>query len=434
LNSTLLLPLLLLVPAQDQDQRQVDSYWGQVAEALSQERSVAQVLELDPATAQLIDTLESTRIASLQIQDEESLAAITSALSAMTGLPIVADSAAELAVLDEGVRFDLNWSHPATVSDTLDVLAELSNNVIDWTVRGDAVLVTLPEHAYEPTIFLHPMADLTAVFEPEVMANLILDTVSSDSWDYNGVSLDITGAFLTVVHDRKVQLAIEAFLTDLREFVASLDGPPDFSPIAPQPQADHHRLASIRLTPAFEKTPLADVAAFLQEVTGFNVLVSPQVFKEFNEAETSITLHVPETDAHSLLDLIVSVRPSLSWSVADGLLRFHTAHESQPDVQLALYDVRAIVNPAPEAFPLPANFTSGDEVYEALVLSPDHLGDLVRNAIAHKSWDMDPANSMFTSEYGISVVSQSPRAQAEIRKFLADLQGIAEVMLEVQGR
>ena len=72
--------------------------------------------------------------------------------------------------------------------------------------------------------------------------------------------------------------------------------------------------------------------------------------------------------------------------------------EARPDTGLALYDLRTIVGPAPADLPLPTDFAGGDEVSEALVLSPDRIEDLIRNAIAPESWDMDPANALRTSE------------------------------------
>ena len=444
MNSTLLLPLLLLVPAQDQHRPssreahaprdEAHDYWAQVAERLSEEHSVAQVLELGPVSAQLLEAVDQVHVASLAVHEEESLAAIAGVLSAMTGLPILVDAEAENAVLDEGVLFDIAWSHPASVRVTLDALRELSGGVIAWTVRDGAVLVTTPERAYDPEIFLHPIADLTALFEPEDLATMILENVSPGSWELEGVAIELTGAFLTVVHDRSVQLGTEAFLEDLRAFVATLDGPPDFSPRVLERDSGRARLASVRFTPAFEEAPLADVAAFLQEVSGLNVLVSQRIFDELDDEQTRVTLHLPEMDVHSLLDLIVQLEPALSWSVVDGVLRLRTSEETRPDTGLALYDLRTIVGPAPADLPLPTDFAGGDEVSEALVLSPDRIEELIRNAIAPQSWDMDPANALRITERGVMVVNQSPPVQAEIRALLADLQGIAEVMLEVRGR
>lgn len=433
---TLLLPLLLLTPLQEPDPPQqapepVQSYWERVADDLAEKRSVRQVLALSPRTEQLGERVRSTHVPSFSVEEEESLKALTEALQALTGIPILVDMAAEESVLDEGLTFSLNLTQPYNLSALLDLICEMSGGCVAWTVREGAVLFTTPERALDPQIYLHLIADLTHVFEADDLAHLVMENVSVESWERDGVTLDVTGPFLTVTHDRSVQIRIEDFLADLRAFTDSLKEAPDPTrrPWGASLQSDLERLESVRLAPSFANAPIGTVAAFLQELTGLHFVVSRAVAEDLGEEETQVSLTLPQTDVRTILDLIVELQPELAWSVADGIVRIQTSDECQPGLVLAFHDVRTIVSPAPPECVLHSDFERGDEVYEDLIMDGDYLDSLIRNSIAPESWDRNPQYYLRITDSGILIVNQSPTAQEEICKLLGDLQAIADIML-----
>lgn len=434
---SLLAPVLLLASSQDaltpsaKAQSRAPDYWERVAEELKAHRSVEQVLAPDRATQRMRETLRSSVLPSLHVEDEESLTEIASLMQTMTGIPILVDREAEEAVLDEGLVFSLNLTNPTSLESALNLLGGMTAGQVTWTLRNEAVLLTVPWHAKDATIFLHPIADLTTIFDADQIAYLVSDNVHQGSWENGDVSIEVSGAFLTVIHDRQVQLETEAFLGNLRHFVQTLDSPPDFSPritVTTSP-TEYMRLERVRFTPQFEHAPIHSVAAFFQELTGLNVVVSRQVAEELDEEATLVSLNLPEMSVRSCLDLMTDVQSQLSWTVRDGILHIVTAEEARPAPILALYDVRAIVGPAPPECVLPDDFGEGDEVYESLVVGADFLDSLIRNAIDPESWDQDPRNSIRVTQSGILVVNQSSANQSRIRELLSDLQAIADVML-----
>ena len=433
---TLLLPLLLLTSVQEQDPPPqapdpVQSYWERVADDLAEKRSVRQVLTLSPRTEELSELVRSTHVPSFAVENEESLKSLTESLQTLTGIPILVDMEAEESILDEGLTFSLNLTQHYNLEALLDLICEMSGHCIDWTIREGAVLFTTPDRALDPEIYLHLIADLTHVFEADYLAHMVMENVSVGSWERDGVTLEITGPFLTVTHDRSVQILIEDFFADLRVFTDTLKEAPDPSrrPWGDSLQSDLERLESVRLAPSFSNAPIGTVAAFLQELTGLHFVVSREVREELDEEETQVSLTLPQTDVRTILNLIVQLRPQLAWSVADGIVRIQTSDECRPGAVLAFYDVRTIVSPAPPECVLHGDFERGDEVHEVLIMGEDYLDSLIRNSIAPESWDRNPQNTMRITNTGILIVNQTPTVQEEIRKLLGDLQAIAEIML-----
>jgi hypothetical protein len=58
---------------------------------------------------------------------------------------------------------------------------------------------------------------------------------------------------------------------------------------------------------------LVQVAAFLQDVTGVNFVVSTRVIEDLDEDETMIRLSLPERSVHKILDIIAETRENLRW-------------------------------------------------------------------------------------------------------------------------
>ena len=216
-------------------------------------------------------------------------------------------------------------------------------------------------------------------------------------------------------------------------------------------QAVIERLKQIPVKPDFggtddEGTPLAEIASYLQGLTGVNFVVSPAA-AELDEEETSITLRLGERSVYKLLEIIASADGGMSeelrWKVENGVVKFVTAEELTGGQVLATYEVRDIIQPVAD-FPgrdinvIPSGGLSlpeeDIEEREANVVTSDALDSLIRNNIAPESWDADPANSLRITESGQMVVYQTPEVHEQIRKLLTDLREATGIMVDIQAR
>jgi len=226
--------------------------------------------------------------------------------------------------------------------------------------------------------------------------------------------------------------------------------PYEFSGEDPAESADKQailaRLSEIRVPARFgadgDGAPLEEVAAYLQNVSGINFLISPKVRDELDEVETSVRLNLPERTILSLLNIITEVRENLRWKIEDGVVKFVTAEELLGGQVLRMYEVRDLIRPVSD-FPgrdfnvSPSNgLPEVDEELEereALVITEDSLDTLVRDNVAPESWDADPANSLRISA-GTMVVNQTPEVHAQIRALLEDLREATGIMVDIQAR
>ena len=169
-----------------------------------------------------------------------------------TGLPLVVTPAAEDAVLDAGVVFDLDLENPISVENLLNLITRTAGEEVVWTIRHEAVLVTTRAKAAGRFVFeLHDIRTLTMArtdfiapridrirllddledddgggpfgglgeqsrrFEEEDVATLVQENVAPESWDADGISIEAANGFLLVVHTREVQRRIARLLAAL---------------------------------------------------------------------------------------------------------------------------------------------------------------------------------------------------------------------------
>jgi hypothetical protein len=205
------------------------------------------------------------------------------------------------------------------------------------------------------------------------------------------------------------------------------------------------RLSATRVPARFgandEGAPLEEVAAYLQNVSGVNFVISAKVRDEVDDEEKSILLNLPERSILSLLNIITEVRPNLRWKIENGVVKFVTVEELTGGQILKMYEVRDLIRPISD-FPgreinvSPSNYeaTAEDlEKREALVITEDALDQLIRDNIAPASWDADPANSLRISN-GTMVVNQTPEVQAQIERLLEDLRESTGILVDIQAR
>ena len=215
--------------------------------------------------------------------------------------------------------------------------------------------------------------------------------------------------------------------------------PKSFQEVDPLSREDKEmvlaRLAETVFTPNFggpddEGSPLEEIAAYLQSLTGINFLISTRVTEDLDEEETSITLQLPERSVKNVLEIIAETSENLRWRVEDGIVKFVTIEEMVGGQVLTFYDVRDIIHPVPDFPGREINISpSGGlaepdediEEREANVVTSDLLEGLIRNNISPETWENDEANNVQITETGALVVNQTPEVHAQIERLLADL-------------
>ena len=208
------------------------------------------------------------------------------------------------------------------------------------------------------------------------------------------------------------------------------------------------RLESTRFAPNFEGedgdgAELVQVAAFLQDVTGVNFVVSTRVVEDLDEDETMIRLTLPERSVIRILDIIAETRENLRWKIEDGVVKFVTREELVGGQVLRMYEVRDLIRPIPEFPGRDVNVSVSGGLFlpeedleerEANVVTSDLLDTLIRNTISAESWDEDPANSLRINDMGVMIVNQTPEVHAQIRDLLTDLREATGILVDIEAR
>ena len=208
------------------------------------------------------------------------------------------------------------------------------------------------------------------------------------------------------------------------------------------------RLESTRFAPNFEGedgdgAELVQVAAFLQDVTGVNFVVSTRVVEDLDEDETMIRLTLPERSVIRILDIIAETRENLRWKIEDGVVKFVTREELVGGQVLRMYEVRDLIRPIPEFPGRDVNVSVSGGLFlpeedleerEANVVTSDLLDTLIRNNISAESWDEDPANSLRINDMGVMIVNQTPEVHAQIRDLLTDLREATGILVDIEAR
>ncbi|MEM6675939.1 MAG: hypothetical protein AAF726_24030 [Planctomycetota bacterium] len=214
---------------------------------------------VSPIEAELREKLSTTTVSLPSVEDEESLKTVLGYVRDFTGLPIIVDEAAENLVSDEGVVFDFNFENELTAEQAINRIVAAAGEEVEWTIKYDAILVTTVDKAAgAPVPRVHPVDDLIfgltdfqgpridrirlideledddgggpfgfvgeaqRIIELENLQTLIQDTVAPESWEREGVSIEVGETNLIVTQTPEVQAEIQAFLEDLRRFNSEL--------------------------------------------------------------------------------------------------------------------------------------------------------------------------------------------------------------------
>ncbi|MEO2161013.1 MAG: hypothetical protein ABGY29_00670, partial [bacterium] len=233
--------------------------WRALTELRASRQGIDLSRTVSPTEAQLSSQLGQTMVRLPGIEEEESLRAVINIVRDYTGLPLVVDPAAENAVLDEGIAFNLDLENEVTATQALNLITKQAGEEVTWTLRYDAVLITTRERARgKPVVVNHDVQDLIMgltdftgprigrlrlledledddgggpfggilearrMMEIEDLSTLIQENVSVGSWEDDGIQIEPGEGFILITHSPGVQGEVRAFLEDLRRFNSSM--------------------------------------------------------------------------------------------------------------------------------------------------------------------------------------------------------------------
>lgn len=205
-----------------------------------------------PRKPSLSTRLNQTTVSNFVVEQEESLRAVIDQIRAMTGLPLVVTPKAQEAVVDAGILYDFNLENPMRVRSLFDLIVELSEEEIGWTLRHGVVLFTdrtdardaLVSRMHDIRAAIRPRTDFRAPrvghlglgaeagdddeetwgsavvaaprLDPDRLVETIRSTIAPETWDEDGVSIEVTDSGLLLVrHTPGVQLRIAQFVAKL---------------------------------------------------------------------------------------------------------------------------------------------------------------------------------------------------------------------------
>lgn len=202
-------------------------------------------------------------------------------------------------------------------------------------------------------------------------------------------------------------------------------------------------LKSRKVTLNFPGTPFSEVVSFLQDITGLNITVSPQVDQE----EVTVSLRLREIPLEDALKIILE-NTGLAMVFRDETLMITPPEEARGEYILEIYEVGDLLNRTPD-FPGDTiriasdqgssssgsgagsfSFDSEEET-EGYVLEPDQLEEIVTNAVGEDNWD-DPAS--IEIHKGQIIVNQTREMHAQIREVLRNLRRNTGLFVQVEAR
>ena len=100
------------------------------------------------------------------------------------------------------------------------------------------------------------------------------------------------------------------------------------------------RLESETMDMDFTEAPLPEVVDYLRNTTGINIIIDPEVFKEYPEEDSlKVDLTLNKAKISSILNLILSLK-DLAYRITNGVLVISTKKRIVDKPVLRLYNVR----------------------------------------------------------------------------------------------
>ena len=186
----------------------------------------------------------------------------------------------------------------------------------------------------------------------------------------------------------------------------------------------------------FSETDLADVVAFLQKVTGVNIIVDPAVAQA---TPPPVTLNVDKMTLKQVLDTIMRLT-NLHYALRDEAIYISTGEGVKGDVTMKLYDVRDLTHgmqsfPGPE-LDIPEPGGSGAKLLppvepESKPEVNDFI-DIIKKVVTPDQWDK-PGVSIEEFQ-GAMVVTQTTDVHRQVEQLLRELRNQRGTQIHVKVR
>ena len=215
---------------------------------------------------------------------------------------------------------------------------------------------------------------------------------------------------------------------------------------SPQDRKIRERLASEVLSMDFTEAPLSEVVDFLRTTTGINIIIDPQVYKDFPEEEAlKVDMAVNKLKISSILNLMLSLK-GLDYKIANGVLIISTKKRITEKPVLRLYNVRDLTGKLND-FPgqdisltAPAGGQQGgggikistEEPRSATTITEEQLTDLIKNNIAKGTWDTESRS--IDTRHGTLIIRQTGSVHKQIDALLNDLRKATGLLVTIETR
>ncbi len=182
----------------------------------------------------------------------------------------------------------------------------------------------------------------------------------------------------------------------------------------------------------FEETSLKEAISFVHTITGLNIVIDQNIYKDRDEESLRITLKVDDLSAGDVLDLMLRFK-GLGRCMRHGVLFITTHAESSGRPYLKFYDVRDLTLKIQD-FPGPDIELKGsgdqvgpvfpggeDEVKNNIDL--DEITELIKTTCGENSWDENPGCKL-AEVNGVLMIRQTANVHAEILKLISMLRSL----------
>lgn len=182
------------------------------------------------------------------------------------------------------------------------------------------------------------------------------------------------------------------------------------------------KLQAAKIDADFKETPLKEVADFIRDLVGINVIFDKEV-----DSSLTVSFQAKGVSAKTVLNLLCSAH-DLGTRVTDGILVVTTKSKAQGDVHLEIYEITDICMPI-------KNFPGGEIriIEDGVVIDPppqddpspdlgDFVVEMIRNFTGHQAWDND--RSSISYQNGLLVVRQTKEVHRKIQKIVLQMRSL----------
>lgn len=196
-------------------------------------------------------------------------------------------------------------------------------------------------------------------------------------------------------------------------------------PAAARPQEDESKalrakLRSIRLDVDFANYTVTQLADYLRDAAGINIVVDPTL----GEIRTPLAMKARNVTVHSILALLLKPH-QVGFVVEDGVLKIAPESRLKSDIRLEIIDVRDVMFPIRDFPGVDLSLANDDAGVAFSAVADDApaefpLVDLVKAHTGGKAWEENVKTSIQLSN-GLLFVRHTPEVIAQVRKVVGFL-------------